>query len=120
MAINQDGFDPSQRQELRQFKAEVFRVLAHPTRIHIVEALGEGELCVGDIAKRVGGESANLSQHLAVLRSRRLVVTRKEGNMVIYSLRDKLLTEVLGSMKEYFVKYLAEWLGMLESIREEL
>ena len=108
--------DTAQMQELRRFKAEVFRVLAHPTRVHIIESLSAGEKCVGDILKEVGGEPANLSQHLAVLRARRLVITRKEGNMVFYALRDPLLTEVLDAMRQYFLKYLGESLTMLQSM----
>lgn len=110
--------DPAmaQARELRRFKAEVFRVLAHPTRIHIIETLRKCELSVGSIQEQVGTEPANLSQHLAILRTNRLVVTRKEGNQVFYSLRDPLLTDVLDAMKQYFVKYLSESLAMLQNM----
>src|SRR5678815_2817290 len=84
---------------LRRFKAEVFQVLGHPTRIHIIEVLRNKELPVSAILEQVGVEAANLSQHLTVLRSRRLVLNRKEGNQVMYSLRDPMLTEVLDTMK---------------------
>ena len=101
---------------LRRFKAEVFRVLAHPTRIHIVETLAEGELPVGSILERLAIEPANLSQHLAVLRSRQLVLTRKEGNQVFYSLRDPLLMKVLDVMRRYFQAHLEEALVMLKDL----
>jgi ArsR family transcriptional regulator len=101
---------------LRRFKAEVFQALAHPTRIHIVECLGDGELSVGAIVERIGVEPANLSQHLAVLRSKRLVVNRKEGNQVFYSLRDPLLIKVLGTLRLYFQAHLQEALDMLREI----
>src|SRR5262249_44805727 len=76
---------------LRRFKAEVFRVLAHPTRIHIVEVLRDEELSVSAILERIPIEPANLSQHLSLLRSKNLVSARKERNQVFYSLRDPLL-----------------------------
>ncbi|HTF32441.1 MAG TPA: metalloregulator ArsR/SmtB family transcription factor [Myxococcota bacterium] len=101
---------------LRRFKAEVFRVLAHPTRIHIVETLADGELPVGSILERLAIEPANLSQHLAVLRSRQLVLTRKEGNQVFYSLRDPLLMKVLDVMRRYFQAHLEEALVMLKDL----
>ncbi len=94
--------ESSQQDALRRFKADIFQVLAHSTRIHIIECLRDGELNVGAILSRIAVEPANGSQHLAVLRSKGLVVNRKEGNQVYYSLRDPLLTQVLDTMKAYF------------------
>ncbi|AIE85007.1 Transcriptional regulator, ArsR family [Fimbriimonas ginsengisoli Gsoil 348] len=101
---------------LRRFKADVFSVLAHPTRIHIIESLRDGELSVGAIIERIGVEPANASQHLSILRSKRLVVNRKDGNQVFYSLRDPLLTEVLDSMRRYFQAHLEEALDILQEM----
>jgi len=104
---------------LRRFKAGVFQSLGHPTRIHIVEVLRDGEQPVGAILAKVGGEPANLSQHLAVLRSKRLVQTRKEANLVFYRLSDPLLVEVLDIMRRYFLSHLEESLAMLKEIESE-
>lgn len=105
---------------LRRFKADIFQALAHPTRIAIVELLrDEGELTAGTIIERLGLEQANASQHLAVLRTKRIVVNRKEGNQVFYQLRDPLLGEVLDVMRRYFQAHLAEALSMLKEIDEE-
>ena len=101
---------------LRRFKAEVFQALAHPTRIHIAECLQDGELPVSVLLERVGIEPANLSQHLAVLRSKGLVVNRKEGTQVFYALRDPLLSEVLGNMRRYFQAHVQEALRILEEL----
>ncbi len=98
---------------LRRFKAEVFQALAHPTRIAILEELRDGELAAGTIIERLGMEQANVSQHLAVLRAKQIVVNRKAGNQVFYSVRDRLLIEVLDLMKRYFHSHLSEALGML-------
>ena len=60
---------------LRRFKAGIFQALAHPTRIAIVEILrDEKEVPVSRIYERLGLEQANASQHLAVLRSKQIVV----------------------------------------------
>jgi ArsR family transcriptional regulator len=103
------------QEALRHFKADVFSVLAHPTRIHIVECLSEGEMAVGAIVERIGVEPANASQHLSVLRSKRLVATRKEGNQVFYSLKDPLLAQVLDSMRLFFQAHLEE---AMQNLRE--
>jgi DNA-binding transcriptional ArsR family regulator len=99
---------------LRAFKAEVFQVLAHPTRIHIIETLRDGESSVGAILERVKVEPTNLSQHLSLLRLRHLVVTRKERNQVLYSLRDPLLIEVLDAMRKYFQRHFEDSMQMLK------
>lgn len=105
-----------QAEALRRFKADVFQVLANPVRIHIIESLRDGELNVGAILERIGVEPANASQHLAVLRSKGLVTTRKVGNQVFYSLRHPLLTEVLDAMKKYFRLHLEEATDMLKGL----
>jgi ArsR family transcriptional regulator len=109
----------NQLHALREFKADVFQVLAHPTRIHIIETLREGELSVGALLEHVAVEPANLSQHLAILRSKRLVKNRKAKNHVLYSLRSPLLTEVLDVMRQYFLVHLEEDVGMLQGMEHE-
>ena len=104
---------------LREFKASIFQALAHPTRIAIVEALRDGELSVGAIQERLGIEQANLSQHLAILRARLIVATRKGGNQVFYSLRNPVLIEMLDIMRRYFQSNLAEAVEMLGAIERE-
>ena len=104
---------------LRRFKAEIFQALAHPTRIAIVELLREGEMPAGKLIDRLGLEQANASQHLSVLRSKQIVVNRKEGNQVFYSLRSPLLIDVLDIMRRYFQAQLAESLATLGEIEKE-
>lgn len=104
---------------LRRFKADIFSALANPTRIHIVELLRDGEMSAGTITERVGVEAANASQHFAVLRSKSIVVSRKDGNQVFYTLRDPLLVEVLDVMRHYFHAQLSESLVMLQEIDRE-
>jgi ArsR family transcriptional regulator len=101
---------------VRQFKAELFQALAHPTRIAILEQLRDGELAAGAIIDRLGMEQANVSQHLAILRAKQIVVTRKAGNQVFYSVRDQVIVEVLDLLKKYFHRQLSEVQTMLEEM----
>jgi ArsR family transcriptional regulator len=105
---------------LRRFKAEFFQALAHPTRIAIVELLREGELSAGALIERLAVEQANASQHLTILRTKHIVVNRKVGNQVFYSVRDRLILEVLDVMKRYFHAQLAEGQAMLHEIDDEI
>ena len=103
---------------MRRFKAGVFQALAHPTRVAIVEYLQHGELSVGQLCEKVGVEQANASQHLAVLRAKHIVQTRKEGNQIYYSLRDPLLAKVLEVLREFFLSHLNEALQILKEEQE--
>jgi ArsR family transcriptional regulator len=105
---------------LRRFKAGVFQALAHPTRIALVELLrDEQEVPVSRLYERLGLEQANVSQHLAVLRSRQIVIGRKDGNQVFYSLRDPILGQVLDLLRQYFQAHLSEALALLEDMQME-
>lgn len=105
------------KQDLQRFKAGIFQGLAHPTRIAIVEALRHGEMPAGKIIEQLGLEQANASQHFTVLKSKQIVVNRKEGNQVFYSLRDPVLIEVLDILKSYFYSQLSETMSMLKEAR---
>jgi ArsR family transcriptional regulator, zinc-responsive transcriptional repressor len=69
--------------------AEVFRMLADPTRVRILWTLVDGELSVNDMADRVGKPAPSVSQHLAKLRMARLVRTRRAGTSIFYSLENE-------------------------------
>jgi ArsR family transcriptional regulator len=101
---------------LRQFKANIFQALAHPTRIAIIEVLRDGELPAGSIIEKLGLEQANASQHLSTLRAKQVVTSRKEGNQVFYAVRDPLLIEVLDIMRRYFQAHVEEAMSMLKQI----
>ena len=101
-------------ESLRQFKTEIFQTLANPTRIAALDELRHGELTVSDIVSRLGVEQSNLSQHLAIMRARQIVITRKSGNQVYYSVRDPLIFELLDVMRRYFQNQVSESIGLLE------
>jgi DNA-binding transcriptional ArsR family regulator len=105
------------RDQLREFKAGIFQALANPTRVAIVELLrDEGEVAVTRIYESLKIEQANASQHLAVLRSKNIVLPRKEGNQVFYRLRDKILGQILDLMRKYFLAQLTEATELLEDM----
>ncbi len=84
-----------------------------------MELLRDGELPAGKLIERLGLEQANASQHFSVLRSKQIVVNRKEGNQVFYSLRSPLLIEVLDIMRRYFHEQLTETMAALGEIEKE-
>ncbi|HTM15288.1 MAG TPA: metalloregulator ArsR/SmtB family transcription factor [Terracidiphilus sp.] len=105
---------------LRQFKAEIFQALGHPTRIAIVDELRDGALTVGALADRLSAEQSNISQHLAILRARQIVIPRKVANQVYYSVRDPQMWKILDLMRKYFEKQVGESMTMLEEAKEKV
>ena len=74
--------------------AETFQALADPTRVRIISALMENELCVYDLADLVGMSQSAISHQLRILRSLGLVKFRKEGRTVFYSLDDEHIRDL--------------------------
>ena len=75
----------SERQRLE--RTRVLKAMAHPSRLLMLEALACGELCVCDLRDLVGADLSTVSKHLAVMRDAGLVLPRREGMQVFYSLR---------------------------------
>lgn len=103
---------------LYQAKAEFFKTLGHPARIRVLELLSEREHAVAELLPEVGVEPANLSQQLAVLRRAGLVVTRKEGSTVHYSLTSPHVAELLQVARKILTGVLAGQLELLDDLRE--
>jgi DNA-binding transcriptional ArsR family regulator len=104
------------RRPISEIKADLFRALAHPARIRILELLSEGERSVGEMQPVVGIEASHLSQQLGVLRRAGLVTTRKAGSSVFYTIRDPELVQLLASAKQVLINSLAEYQGLLADL----
>jgi ArsR family transcriptional regulator len=102
--------------ELSQFKAEFFKALAHPLRIRIIDALRGGEVGVNELSARLGVEQTTLSQQLAVLRNRSLVLGRKNGSNVLYSVRDPAIFRLLDAAREIFNNQLIDVRDLLSQV----
>ncbi len=70
-----------------ELQARIIQALAHPIRVAITDLLRDGEVCVCDIADKIGAERSNVSRHLAIMHRAGIVRARKEGLQVFYSLR---------------------------------
>jgi ArsR family transcriptional regulator len=101
---------------LQTWKADFFKALAHPARIKILEHLRTGEKSAGEIMEALGLEQSNGSQHLAVLRNRGILVTRRVGSSVVYSVRDPMLYQILDLLRHYFYEHLNEMRSMLDAL----
>ena len=78
------------------------KAMSHPLRLKILCTLGDGEVSVQDIAEYVGTSQSNISQHLAILRDKGILTSRKEANRVYYRVGDNRTLRLLGMMREVF------------------
>ncbi len=102
--------------DLARFKAEFFKALAHPLRIRVIDALRKGEIGVNDLCSLLEVEQSTLSQQLALLRSRNIVVGRKAGQNVYYAIRDTAIFRLLDVAKEIFNNQLVSVQDMLSQL----
>jgi DNA-binding transcriptional ArsR family regulator len=70
-----------------RLRADIAKALAHPSRLLMLDALSDEELCVCDLTELVGSDQSTVSKHLAVLRNAGLVDLRKEGTLAYYRLK---------------------------------
>jgi ArsR family transcriptional regulator len=102
--------------ELSQFTAEFFKALSHPLRIRILDALRDGEVGVNELSLRLKVEQANLSQQLAILRKSSIVVGRKDGQNVFYSVQDPELFRLLDDARRIFNNHLIDIRDLLAQL----
>lgn len=84
--------------------AELFKVFGDSTRVKILYALFESELCVGDIAQLLGLTQTAVSHQLRVLKNSKLVKFRKEGKVVYYSLADNHVYKIINQGMEHILE----------------
>jgi len=91
-----------EQQEHIDTAAKSLKAIAHPLRLKILCVVGGEEACVQEIVDAVGTSQSNISQHLAILRDKDVLVTRKEANRVYYRIGDERLLQLIGMMREVF------------------
>ncbi len=96
----------SHEKEFIDLHAHVCKGLADPKRLMIIDTLRHGELSVTDICEALGLPQANVSQHLAVLRDKGLVVTRRDAQRIYYSLSSPKITLAMDLMREVMAEQL--------------
>ena len=78
------------------------KAMSHPLRLRILCTLGDQEVSVQDIVESVGTSQSNISQHLAILRDKGILASRKDANKVYYRVSDTRTLRLIGMMQEVF------------------
>lgn len=79
---------------------EMLKAVAHPTRLQIVSLLMEGERSVGELVRKLGTKQSMTSQQLSILKNRRVLKSRRDGNVVFYSLAENGIKNIIISILE--------------------
>ena len=90
------------REEDIEQAAQAIKAIAHQLRLKILCVLGDREISVQDIVEQVGTSQSNISQHLAILRAKGVLATRKDANRVFYRIGDPRTLKLIGMMREVF------------------
>ena len=78
------------------------KAMSHPLRLKILCTLGDQEISVQEIVDHVGTSQSNISQHLAILRDKGILASRKDANRVFYRVSDARTLQLIGMMREVF------------------
>ena len=85
--------------QINIYHSEMCKVFSHPKRLELINVLREREMRVGDLSEKLGLASANLSQHLAMMKERRILISRKEGNVVYYRIANPRILEAFDLLR---------------------
>lgn len=85
-----------------ELTSRALKAMSHPLRLKILCVLGDREISVQEIVESVGTSQSNISQHLAILRDKGVLRTRKDANRVYYRVSDPRTLKLIGLMRDVF------------------
>lgn len=94
--------------QIYELHAEVCKTLANPKRIEIINTLRDKEISVSDLLSKLKLRKANLSQHLAIMRAKGIVKTRREGTNIYYRISNQKVIKACDIMREVLLEQLNE------------
>ncbi|PID46110.1 MAG: transcriptional regulator [Proteobacteria bacterium] len=97
-----DSADLLSREKDIEQASRSLKAISHPLRLKILCVLGSNEVNVRDIVDSVGTSQSNISQHLAILRDKGILGSRKEANKVFYKVADNRTLKLIEMMQEVF------------------
>jgi ArsR family transcriptional regulator, virulence genes transcriptional regulator len=99
---------PTFDMSIYELQAEISKTIAHPLRIAIIHTLKDGEKTVNQLTEKLGASQSNISQHLAIMRQRQIVKTRKEGSTVYYRVASPKISQACDMVREVLIEQLSE------------
>ena len=97
------------------YHAEMCKVFSHPKRLELINILRDKELSVGELSQRLGLAIGNLSQHMAMMRQRHILASRKEGNMVYYRIANPRILEAFDLLREIMFEQIRQDAALIQN-----
>jgi len=91
-----------------ELQAEISKTLAHPIRLAILHCLESGEKTVNELTETIGASQSNISQHLAIMRQRQIVKTRKDGSNIYYRVTSPKISQACDMVREVLLEQLSQ------------
>jgi len=85
--------------------AHCLKAMSHPLRLKILCVLGSNSICVQEIVEQVGTSQSNISQHLAILREKNILGSKKDANRVYYFIDDARMLKLIKMMQDVFCSH---------------
>jgi ArsR family transcriptional regulator len=103
--------------EIYEIHASICQCLANPKRLEIINTLREDELSATEIAEKIGISNANASQHLAIMRNKGILKSRREGVSIYYSLANPKVITACDIMREVLFEYLNQTQSLAKKVK---
>jgi ArsR family transcriptional regulator len=100
--------------QIYAYHAEMCKVLSHPKRLELINTLRDKEMSAGELGERLGLAPANLSQHVAKMRERHILVYRKEGNMVYYRIANPKLLQAFDMLRDILFEHIRQDAALIQ------
>lgn len=101
--------------QIYTYHAEMCQVFSHPKRLEVINILRDGEMSVGELAQKLELGQGNLSQHLSMMKERRILLSRKEGNVVYYRIANPKMIQCFDMMREMLFEQIRQDAALIES-----
>jgi ArsR family transcriptional regulator, virulence genes transcriptional regulator len=104
-------------EKIYELQADICKIFSNAKRMEIINILKDREMSAGDLIGKTGLSKANLSQHMSVLRSKGVVLTRREGLNIFYRIANPKIIQACHLMREVLLEQLQEKGKMVSSLR---
>ncbi len=104
-------------EKIYELHADICKIFSNPKRLEIINTLKDKELSAGELIEKIGLSKANLSQHMSVLRSKGVVLTRREGVNIYYRIANPKIIQACHLMREVLLEQFQEKGKIVSSLR---
>jgi len=105
--------------KIYELHAEVCKTMSNPKRLEIINLLRKGEMSVDELASKMKIRKANLSQHLALMRSKKIVETRRDGVKIYYQIANPKVIKACDIMREVLLEQLTNGQKFVDKIKKK-